>query len=161
MADRVTSGKAKGEKHEARCERFEPNILVFACNWCSYAGADLAGVSRVQMLPNCRVVRVMCSGRVSAELVVSTLSKGIDGVMVLGCHPGECHYSEGNYRMRRRAIAIRQLLPYVGIEPHRFQLHWVSASEGKKFAELVENMVRELRALGPMASSRGPRRADS
>ncbi len=133
---------------------FEPSILVFACNWCSYAGADLAGVSRVQMPPNCTVVRVMCSGRVNPELVFSALSKGVDGVMILGCHPGECHYSEGNYHARRRALLLKEFLPYLGIERERFQVNWVSASEGGRFAEVVEKMVRELRDLGPVASSR-------
>ena len=128
---------------------FEPKILVFACNWCAYAGADLAGVSRLQMPPNCRVIRVMCSARVRPEFVVKALSKGLDGVLVLGCHPGDCHYSEGNYFTRRRGLLLRKLLQYVGIEPERFQVRWVSASEGVKFAETVEQVTEQIKALGP------------
>lgn len=125
----------------------EPSILVFACNWCSYAGADLAGVSRLEMPPNCRVVRVMCSARVRPEFVIAALSRGIDGVVVLGCHPGDCHYSEGNYYTRRRAFLLKGLLEYVGIEPERFQLRWISASEGAKFAQTITEITDAIKAL--------------
>jgi F420-non-reducing hydrogenase iron-sulfur subunit len=125
----------------------EPSILVFACNWCSYAGADLAGVSRLEMPPNCRVVRVMCSARVRPEFVIAALSRGIDGVVVLGCHPGDCHYSEGNYYTRRRALLLKGLLEYVGIEPERFQLRWISASEGAKFAQTITEITDAIKAL--------------
>ena len=128
---------------------FEPKILIFACNWCSYAGADLAGVSRLQMPPNSRVIRVMCSARVRPEYVIAALSKGLDGVLVLGCHPGDCHYSEGNYFTRRRGLLLNKLLEYVGIEPERFQVRWVSASEGAKFAQTVEQVTQQIKALGP------------
>lgn len=128
---------------------FEPKILMFACNWCSYAGADLAGVSRLQMPANCRVIRVMCSARVRPEFVITALSKGLDGVVVLGCHPGDCHYSEGNYFTRRRGLFLKKLLEYVGIEPERFQVRWVSASEGAKFADTVAEVTRQVKALGP------------
>jgi F420-non-reducing hydrogenase iron-sulfur subunit len=128
---------------------FEPKILVFACNWCSYAGADLAGVSRLQMPPNSRVIRVMCSARVRPEFIIAALSKGLDGVLVLGCHPGDCHYSEGNYFTRRRGLLLSKLLEYVGIEPERFQVRWVSASEGAKFAQTVEQVTQQIKALGP------------
>jgi coenzyme F420-reducing hydrogenase delta subunit len=128
---------------------FEPTILVFACNWCSYAGADMAGVSRFQMPPNCRVVRVMCSARVRPEQVISALAQGIDGVLVLGCHPGDCHYAEGNYHTRRRALVLERLLDTMGIERERFQVSWVSAAEGAKFAETVRAVVDEVRRLGP------------
>jgi len=128
---------------------FEPKILIFACNWCSYAGADLAGVSRLQMPPNSRVIRVMCSARVRPEFVIAALSKGLDGVLVLGCHPGDCHYSEGNYFTRRRGLLLNKLLEYVGIEPERFQVRWVSASEGAKFAQTVEQVTQQIKALGP------------
>ena len=138
-----------------RVEGFQPRVLIFACNWCSYAGADLAGVSRVQMPPDCQVVRVMCSGRVEPELVISALCRGMDGVLVLGCHPGECHYTQGNYYARRRALLLKELLPYVGIEPERFQLKWVSASEGGKFAEVVQEMVEGVRRLGPVGAEWG------
>ena len=139
---------ASGDNEKGR-DGFEPKILVFACNWCSYAGADLAGVSRLQMPPNCRVVRVMCSARVRPEYVITALSKGLDGVLVLGCHPGDCHYSEGNYFTRRRGLFLRSLLEYVGIEPERFQLRWVSASEGAKFADIISAVTQQIKALGP------------
>lgn len=137
------------EAHEEHGDGFEPRILVFACNWCSYAGADLAGVSRLQMPASCRVIRVMCSARVRPEFVIAALSKGLDGALVLGCHPGECHYSEGNYFTRRRGLFLKQLLEYVGIEPERFQVRWVSASEGAKFADTVEEVTEQIKALGP------------
>ena len=128
---------------------FEPKILIFACNWCSYAGADLAGVSRLQMPPNSRVIRVMCSARVRPEFVITALSQGLDGVLILGCHPGDCHYSEGNYLTRRRGLFLKNLLEYMGIEPERFQVRWVSASEGAKFADIVEEVTGQLKGLGP------------
>lgn len=128
---------------------FKPKILAFCCNWCAYAGADLAGVSRFQMPTNVRVIRVMCSGRVPPELVIRALANGLDGVMILGCHPGECHYSEGNYLTRRRAHVLKRLLEYSGIEPERFQLRWVSAAEGAKFSAVVKEVTDKIVALGP------------
>jgi F420-non-reducing hydrogenase iron-sulfur subunit len=128
---------------------FEPKILAFCCNWCAYAGADLAGVSRFQMPTDVRVIRVMCSGRVPPELIIRALANGLDGVMVLGCHPGECHYSEGNYLTRRRAHVLKRLLDYIGIEPERFQLRWVSAAEGAKFSAVVKETTDKIKALGP------------
>lgn len=128
---------------------FKPKILAFCCNWCAYAGADLAGVSRFQMPTNVRVIRVMCSGRVPPELVIRALANGLDGVMILGCHPGECHYSEGNYLTRRRAHVLKRLLEYIGIEPERFQLRWVSAAEGAKFSAVVKEITDNIAALGP------------
>jgi F420-non-reducing hydrogenase iron-sulfur subunit len=128
---------------------FKPKILAFCCNWCAYAGADLAGVSRFQMPTNVRVIRVMCSGRVPPELVIRALANGLDGVMILGCHPGECHYSEGNYLTRRRAHVLKRLLEYIGIEPERFQLRWVSAAEGAKFSAVVKDVTERIAALGP------------
>jgi F420-non-reducing hydrogenase iron-sulfur subunit len=128
---------------------FKPKILAFCCNWCAYAGADLAGVSRFQMPTNVRVIRVMCSGRVPPELVIRALANGLDGVMILGCHPGECHYSEGNYLTRRRAHVLKRLLEYIGIEPERFQLRWVSAAEGAKFSAVVKEVTEKIAALGP------------
>jgi len=128
---------------------FKPKILAFCCNWCAYAGADLAGVSRFQMPTDVRVIRVMCSGRVPPELVIRALANGLDGVMVLGCHPGECHYSEGNYLTRRRAHVLKRLLDYIGIEPERFQLRWVSAAEGAKFSAVVKETADKIKALGP------------
>jgi len=133
---------------------FEPKILVFACNWCSYAGADMAGVSRYQMPPNCRIIRVMCSARVRPEQVISALTQGLDAVLVLGCHPGDCHYSEGNYITRRRGIMLKNLLETMGFERSRFQVNWVSAAEGARFADVIRDFVEEIKALGPSPLSR-------
>ena len=128
---------------------FEPRILVFACNWCSYAGADMAGVSRFQMPPNCRVVRVMCSARVKPEQILAALARGIDAVLVLGCHPGDCHYAEGNYHTRRRASVLDALLAILGVEKERFQVRWISAAEGAKFAAAIREVIDTVRGLGP------------
>ena len=131
-------------------EGFEPNIVAFLCNWCSYAGADLAGTSRIQYPPNVKVIRVMCSGRVNPMFVLNAFQQGIDGVIIGGCHPGECHYENGNYLARRRFTILKNLLEYVGIDPRRVQMTWISASEGGKFAEVVKNATEELRKLGPI-----------
>lgn len=130
-------------------EEFEPLILSFCCNWCSYAGADLAGTSRAQYPPNVRIVRVMCSGMVHPNLVIDALMKGADGVLICGCHPGDCHYIEGNLKTEKRAEAIDLMLEDFGLEPERFRLEWISASEGKKFAGVVKEMVEQLKTLGP------------
>lgn len=129
---------------------FEPRIVGFLCNWCSYAGADLAGTSRVQYPPNIRVIRVMCSGRVNPLFIAKCFAEGADGVLVSGCHPGDCHYLEGNYLARRRFQIINNLLDYLGIEPGRFRMSWVSASEGGRFGEIVTKIVDEIRVLGPI-----------
>ena len=128
---------------------FEPTIVAFLCNWCSYAGADLAGISRIQYPPNIRVIRVMCSGRISPLLVFRALENGADGVLVSGCHPGDCHYLKGNLYARRNLRLLHSLLEYVGIEPERFQMSWVSASEGSKFADVVKSVVEKVKKLGP------------
>ncbi len=128
---------------------FEPLIIGLCCNWCSYAGADLTGVSRIQYPPNIRIIRVMCSGMVHPNLVVDALTKGADGVLVCGCHPGDCHYLEGNLKAEARADAIRLILQDFGIEEGRFTLEWVSASEGGRFAQIVIEMVEEIKQLGP------------
>jgi F420-non-reducing hydrogenase iron-sulfur subunit len=128
---------------------FEPKILAFCCNWCSYAGADLAGVSRLQMPPNLRVIRVMCSGRVSVEWVIKAFSSGMDGVMVLGCHIGDCHYIDGNHRTKKRFVLLGKLLGAMGINPDRLLLDWVSASEGVKFQDVVTKFVNRVEELGP------------
>ena len=128
---------------------FEPRILAFCCNWCSYAGADLAGVPRLQMPPNLRVIRVMCSGRVSPEWVIKALSSGMDGVMVLGCHIGDCHYIDGNHRTKKRFVLLSKLLGAMGINPDRLYLDWVSASEGAKFQSVVTKFVDRVKELGP------------
>ena len=128
---------------------YQPRIVGFLCNWCSYAGADLAGTSRITYPPNIRVIRVPCSGRVDPMLIVKSFELGADGVLVSGCHPGECHYLQGNYHARRRFALLRSLLDYLGIERERFQMQWVSASEGRKFAEVVSSFTTELVRLGP------------
>lgn len=130
-------------------ETFEPIIVGFCCNWCSYAGADLAGVSRQQYPPNLRIIRVMCSGMVHPNLVIDALTKGADGVLICGCHIGDCHYLDGNVKAENRKEAIELMLEDFGIEPERFRLEWVSASEGPRFAEVVREMTETVRALGP------------
>ncbi len=130
-------------------EEYEPLIIGFCCNWCSYAGADLAGVSRLQYPPNMRIVRVMCSGMVHPNLVIDALTKGADGVIICGCHIGDCHYLEGNLKTESRKEAIELLLEDFGLEPERFRLEWVSASEGPRFAEVMREMTETVRALGP------------
>ena len=129
---------------------FEPNIIGFLCNWCSYAGADLAGTSRIQYPPNIKIIRVMCSGRVNPMFVVNALQQGADGVLIGGCHPGDCHYQQGNYLARRRMAILKQLLEFIGIEPDRVRMTWVSAAEGKKFAEVIEEITEDIKKLGPM-----------
>jgi len=130
-------------------ETFEPLVIGFCCNWCSYAGADLAGVSRIQYPPNIRIIRVMCSGMVHPNLVIDALTKGADGVLVCGCHPGDCHYQEGNLKAEARAEAIKLMLQDFGMEEERFRLEWVSASEGGRFAQVITEMVDQIRQLGP------------
>lgn len=131
-------------------EEFEPNIVAFLCNWCSYAGADLAGTSRMHYLPNIRTIRVMCSGRVNPLFLVNALQQGADGVLVSGCHPGDCHYLEGNYYARRRFMLMHKLLEHVGVDPGRVNMSWVSASEGAKFKDVVEEAVTKAKEAGPM-----------
>ncbi len=128
---------------------WEPRILAFLCNWCSYAGADLAGIGRIQYPPNIRIIRVPCSGRVNPLFLLKSLQRGIDGVLVSGCHPGECHYVSGNLVARRRFAVLKALLEYVGVEPGRLNFSWVSASEGEKFSRVVSEVVEEVKALGP------------
>jgi F420-non-reducing hydrogenase iron-sulfur subunit len=128
---------------------FEPKIVGFLCNWCSYAGADLAGTSRIHYAPNVRVIRVMCSARVDPTFVLKALHDGADGVLICGCHPGDCHYSEGNYKAMRRYPLLKRLLADYGIEEERVRLEWVSASEGRRFADIVDDMTERVRALGP------------
>lgn len=136
-----------------QAEGFQPKILGFLCNWCSYAGADLAGVSRFQYPPTLRVIRVMCSGRVDPAFVLRSFSKGADGVMVLGCHPGDCHYATGNYYARNRVEMLKQLLSLAEIDPERLLLDWVSAGEGERFARVVTGFTVRIRALGPLGAN--------
>lgn len=129
---------------------FEPTILAFVCNWCTYTAADLAGTSRMVQQPNLRLVRVMCSGMVDPKYIVKSLLSGADGVLVSGCHPGDCHYINGNYKARRRVKLLNEILPQFGIERERVKLTWVGASEGNEFAVTVNNFINEIRELGPM-----------
>ncbi|PIU30592.1 MAG: hydrogenase iron-sulfur subunit, partial [Syntrophobacteraceae bacterium CG07_land_8_20_14_0_80_61_8] len=128
---------------------FEPKILAFLCNWCSYAGADLAGVSRLQYPPNIRVIRVMCSGTVSPHHLIHAFQKGADGVLVAGCHIGDCHYLKGNYMTLKRITFVEELLRFAGYDPARLHLEWISAAEGIKFAETVRAFTAEIRSMGP------------
>ena len=128
---------------------YRPTIVAFLCNWCAYTGADLAGTSRLHYAPNIRIIRVMCSGRIEPSFILKAFQQGADGVLVCGCHPGDCHYQEGNYKCLRRFKLIRKYVHQMGIEKERLQLEWISASEGKQFAELVNDMTRTLLNLGP------------
>ncbi len=130
-------------------ENFEPKIVAFLCNWCSYAGADLAGTSRMEYPPNVRIIRVPCSGRMNPLFVIKCLIKGADGVLISGCHINDCHYSEGNFYARRRFAVLKKLLEYLGIDSRRFQMSWVSASEGDKWAKVVKGLVEEIKQAGP------------
>jgi coenzyme F420-reducing hydrogenase delta subunit len=137
-------------KHsESDAAAWQPRILAFLCNWCSYAGADLAGVSRIQYPPNVRVIRVPCSGRVNPMFILRALQQGVDGVLVSGCHPGDCHYLTGNYFARRRFLLMKRILDFCGLEDGRVQFSWVSASEGQKFADVIREVTESIRALGP------------
>ena len=135
------------EEHNG--DGFEPLILTLCCYWCAYAGADLAGISRRQYPTNIRILRVQCTGMVHPNLVIEALTKGADGVLILGCHPGDCHYLEGNLRARSRAEAIGMMLEDFGLEAERFRLEWVSAAEAPRFAEVVTEMVEQVKKLGP------------
>ncbi|MGO0121725.1 hydrogenase iron-sulfur subunit [Desulfothermobacter acidiphilus] len=130
-------------------QRFEPKIIGFLCNWCSYAGADLAGVSRFQYPPNIRIIRVMCSGRVDPSFVLKALKEGADGVLIAGCHPGDCHYESGNYKAMRRYLYLQKLLREFGVEDERVRLEWISAAEGARFAQVVTEFTETIRRLGP------------
>jgi len=130
--------------------RFEPKIIGFLCNWCSYAGADAAGTARMEFAPNVRVIRVMCTGRVEPTFILKAFREGADGVLVAGCHPGDCHYTEGNYKTLRRMPLVANLLKQYGIEPERFRWEWVSAAEGAKWAAVVNDMTEKVRQLGPL-----------
>ena len=131
-------------------EPFEPKVVAFLCNWCSYAGADNAGIARMPSPPNILPIRVMCSGRVSPEMVLRAFRSGADGVLVLGCHIGDCHYISGNHRTAKRIPLLRNLLGYVGINPDRLRLDWVSSAEAPKFAKVTQEFVETVRALGPI-----------
>jgi len=129
---------------------WQPRIVAFFCNWCTYTAADLAGVSRLKHAPNVRVIRLMCSGRVDPQFILDALAKGADGVLIGGCHPNDCHYAEGNYKMLRRFRLLRRMLQDMGIEQDRVRLEWISAAEGEKVKTVTNEMVEKIRALGPL-----------
>lgn len=135
-------------------KEFEPRIVAFLCKWCSSAGSDLAGVSRMEYPPNVVPITVMCSGSVSPLYILSAFNKGADGVLVSGCHPGDCHYIKGNYYARRRIALVKNLLEFIGLEPERFQMSWVSAAEGTKYTEIIKDFVKQLTPLGPQKKLR-------
>lgn len=137
------------EPQTAPSNGFEPKIVAFFCNWCTYLAADLAGTSRIKYAPNARVIRVMCSGRVDPQFVLDAFAHGADGVLVGGCHPGDCHYQEGNYKALRRYHLLKRLLVQLGIEEDRFRLEWISAAEADKLRDVMNDMVERVRALGP------------
>ena len=154
-----TTSEVRGPKAEAGKEKeplvaiqntFEPKIVAFFCNWCTYLAADLAGTSRVKYAPNIRVIRTMCSGRVDPQFVLDAFARGADGVLIGGCHPGDCHYQEGNYKTLRRVRMLRRVLHEMGIEDERFRLEWISASEAERLKAVVNDMVEKVRALGPL-----------
>ena len=130
-------------------DEFEPKIVAFFCNWCTYAAADLAGTSRTKYPPNVRVIRVMCSGRVDERLVLKAFAVGADGVLICGCHPGDCHYQKGNLNVRRRVTGLKPFLQAVGIDKDRLRLEWISASEGPKVAKTVKSFTETIKQLGP------------
>jgi F420-non-reducing hydrogenase iron-sulfur subunit len=140
-----------GVEETASATEFEPRVVAFMCNWCTYAGADNAGVARLESPANILPIRVMCSGRISPEMVLRTFREGADGVLVMGCHIGDCHYSSGNHRTIKRIPLLRNLLGYAGINPERLQLEWVSAAEGPRFAQVTRAFVDKVRTLGPLS----------
>jgi len=138
---------------------FNPNIVGFFCNWCTYLAADLAGTSRMKYTPNVSVVRTMCSGRVDPQLILWAFRHGADGVLVGGCHPGDCHYQEGNYKALRRITLLRRMLPQFGIEPERLRLEWISASEAERLRDVVNEFTEQIRKLGPLQREVSPQEA--
>jgi len=132
----------------------EPRIVAFVCNWCTYTGADLAGTSRIQMAPNVRVIRLPCTGRIDPLFIIKAFERGADGVIVSGCHPGDCHYVAGNYHARRRFTVFREIMSFLGIDQRRITFSWVSASEGRKWGDVVNEAVARVRLLGPFVGYR-------
>jgi len=135
-------------------EEFEPKIVAFLCKWCSSAGSDLAGVSRMEYPPNVVPIQVMCSGSISPLYILSAFNRGADGVLVSGCHPGDCHYIKGNMYARRKLALVKKLLEHVGLESQRFQMSWVSAAEGQKYTQIIKDLVQQLKPLGPQTKLR-------
>lgn len=146
----TSKAKLKGKK-----KPFEPRIVAFCCNWCSYAGADLAGTSRMLMPPNVRIIRINCTGRIDITFILEALYQGADGVLISGCHPGDCHYTSGNLKLRSRYTLLKRLLEEAGFEPERVHLQWASAAEGEVFAEGITGMVERIKKLGPNPVRKG------
>lgn len=142
MTEAVTDAEKSGEE-------FEPKIVGFLCKWCSSSAADLAGTSRIEYPPNIRIIRLMCSGSVDSVYIIKALMEGADGVLVAGCHPGDCHYLEGNYKARRRVALLRDIMDTLGLESERIRIAWIGADEGRKFADTIEDMTQEMKKLGP------------
>ena len=145
----------KAASSSAKDGEYEPKIIAFLCNWCSYTGADLAGTSRLQYPHNVRVIRVMCSGRINPQFVLRAFQEGVDGVLVSGCHPGDCHYLHGNYHARRKLTLLKDFMQYMNVNPLRFQMSWVSASECHKFKEVITKFTEQVKALGPLKGLEG------
>lgn len=143
--------KSESRNPKSEMGEWEPRIVAFFCNWCTYTAADLAGVSRIKYPPNARVIRVMCSGRIDPQFVLSAFAQGADGVLIGGCHPGDCHYVEGNYKALRRFRLLKRMLRDLGIGDERLRLEWISASEGEKVKSVMKDMVEKLTVLGPLA----------
>ncbi len=146
----MSEATATQPESAAATEVFEPRIVAFFCNWCTYTASDLAGTARMTCAPNVRVIRLMCSGRLDPQFVLTALRQGADGVLIGGCHPGDCHYQEGNYKCLRRYELLRRMLQQMGIEPERVRLEWISASEGDRVRDVTNEMVEQLRRLGPL-----------
>ncbi len=146
----ATAPNHDGVRTERKPGTFEPRIMAFVCNWCTYTGADLAGTSRLQMAPNVRIVRLPCTGRIDPLFIVKAFERGADGVIVSGCHPADCHYTSGNYHARRRFALALEMMTFLGIDPGRLTFSWVSASEGNKWADVVNSTTDRVRKLGPM-----------
>lgn len=138
---------SEGSSHK---DEFEPRIVAFFCNWCTYTGADLAGTSRMKYAPNARVIRIMCSGRIDPQFIVNAFRRGADGVLIGGCHPGDCHYQEGNYKALRRFKLLKRLVRDLGLEEERLRLEWISASEGDQVQRVMNEMARQIKRLGPL-----------
>ena len=152
QAPQVDGEQTEANQGAAQETPWQPRIIAFLCNWCSYVGADLAGTSRLEYPATVRIIRVPCSGRIDPVFILRSFQSGADGVLVSGCHPGDCHYGQGNFYARRRMTMFRELLAFTGINPRRVQMSWVSASEGKKWAQVVTEVTDEIRALGPLRS---------
>lgn len=153
-AQTLSVSETLGVLEDTDSSNWEPRIFAFLCNWCSYVGADLAGTSRLVYPATVRIIRLPCTGRIDPVFILRSFQRGADGVLVSGCHPGDCHYSKGNYYARRRMLMFRKLLEFAGIDPRRMQMSWVSASEGHKWAQVVTDVTQEIAALGPLCARR-------